>query len=54
MAETIGRVEARIAEGWSDAAIRDDVLEGESATGYVTNGEYARINFVRAVRGRGE
>ncbi len=54
MAETIGRVEARIAEGWNDAAIRDDVLEGESATGYVTNGEYARINFVRAVRGRGE
>ena len=53
MAETIGRVEARIAEGWSDGAIRDDVLGGESVTGYVTSGEYARINFVRAVRAEG-
>jgi glyoxylase-like metal-dependent hydrolase (beta-lactamase superfamily II) len=53
MAETIGRVEGRIAEGWSDRAIRDDVLGGESATGYVTSGEYARVNFVRAVRAEG-
>ena len=50
MAETIGRIEARLAEGWSDAAVRDDVLGREVATGYVTSGEYARINLVRAVR----
>lgn len=53
MADTIGRVEERIAAGWSDRAIRDAVLGGESATGYVTRGEYARINFVRAVRDEG-
>jgi len=50
MAETIGRVEERIGAGWSDRAICDAVLGGESATGFVTRGEYARINFVRAVR----
>ena len=54
MAATIGRVEDRIAAGWSDRAICDEVLGGESATGYVTRGEYARINFVRAVRSEGE
>ena len=53
MAETIGRIEARIAEGWSDAAVRDDVVGREVATGYVTSGEYARINLVRAVRREG-
>lgn len=51
MAETIGRVDARIAAGWSDGAILDDVLGGESATGRFTRGAYARINFVRSVRG---
>jgi len=50
MAETIGRIEARIAEGWSDRAIRREVLGGEQPTGYLTSGEYARLNFVRAVR----
>ena len=53
MAETIGRIEARIAQGWSDPRIRDDVLGPEVATGYVTGGEYARINLVRAVRAEG-
>ncbi|CAA9302231.1 MAG: hypothetical protein AVDCRST_MAG11-916 [uncultured Gemmatimonadaceae bacterium] len=50
MAETIGRIEARLAAGWSAAAVRDEVLGREVATGYVTGGEYARINLVRAVR----
>jgi hypothetical protein len=49
-AETIGRIETRIAEGWSDRAICDDVLEGESVVGRVTGGEYSRTNLVRAVR----
>ena len=53
MAETIGRIDRRIAEGWPDRAIRDDVLGGEVATGYVTSGEYARLNYVRAVREEG-
>jgi glyoxylase-like metal-dependent hydrolase (beta-lactamase superfamily II) len=50
MAETIGRIDALLAAGWSDAAVRDRVLGREVATGYVTSGEYARLNFVRAVR----
>jgi glyoxylase-like metal-dependent hydrolase (beta-lactamase superfamily II) len=53
MAETIGRIEALLAAGWSDAAVRDRVLGREVATGYVTGGEYARLNFVRAVREEG-
>lgn len=53
MAATIGRVEAGIAAGRSDRAICAEVLGGESATGFVTRGEYARVNFVRAVRVEG-
>ena len=53
MAETIGRIAARVDAGWSDAAIRDEVLGPEVATGYVSGGEYARINLVRAVRAEG-
>ena len=48
--ETMGRIEARVAEGWSDRAIRREVLGGEERSAYVSLGEYARMNFVRAVR----
>jgi len=51
--ETIGRIERRIAEGWSDRAIRRDVLGREEPAGYFSRGDYSRINFVRAVRGVG-
>ena len=48
--ETIGAIEAKIDAGWSDAAIRDALLGGESLPGLLSRGEYARINMVRAVR----
>lgn len=50
MEETIAKVERRIADGWSDARIRDEVLGGEEMTGYASFGEYSRLNFVRHVR----
>jgi glyoxylase-like metal-dependent hydrolase (beta-lactamase superfamily II) len=49
--ETIGRIDRRIAEGWSDRAIRQDVLGREEPTGYFSLGEYSRLTFVKAVRG---
>ena len=52
MRETIGAIERRLSEGWSDAAILREVLGGEERSAYVSAGEYARINFVRAVRAR--
>ncbi len=48
--QTIGVIERRIAEGWSDRAIVRDVLGGEELAGYISFGEYARANFVRNVR----
>jgi glyoxylase-like metal-dependent hydrolase (beta-lactamase superfamily II) len=54
MADTIGRIEERLAQGWDDAAVRDEVLGRERATGYVTGGEYSHLNYVRAVRREGE
>lgn len=50
MEETIGAVEALVARGWSDAAIRGELFGRESVDGYLSGMEYARINFVRAVR----
>jgi glyoxylase-like metal-dependent hydrolase (beta-lactamase superfamily II) len=50
MTETIGTIERRIAEGWSNRAIVRGVLGGEALTGWVSQREYARLNFVRAVR----
>jgi glyoxylase-like metal-dependent hydrolase (beta-lactamase superfamily II) len=50
MKDTIGAIERRIDDGWSDRAILNDVLGGEERSGYVSAGEYARMNFVRAVR----
>lgn len=48
--ETIGSVEQRVREGWSDAAIRDAVLGREELTGWLSAGDYSRLNFVRSVR----
>jgi glyoxylase-like metal-dependent hydrolase (beta-lactamase superfamily II) len=48
--ETIGRIDRRVAEGWSDRAIRGDVLGREAMTGYFSRGDYSRLNLVRAVR----
>jgi len=52
MTETIGEIERRVDEGWSDRAILRETLGGEERSAYVSAGEYARMNFVRAVRAR--
>ena len=52
LTETIGTIERRIAEGWSDPTIVRQLLGGEAATGWVSQLEYSRRNFVRAVRKR--
>lgn len=51
LAEMIGRVADAITRGESDDAITRRLLGGEDRTGIVSFGEYANINFVRAVRG---
>jgi ribonuclease/clavin/mitogillin len=48
--DTVGEVERRVDAGYADAAILLHVLEGEESIGYLSQGEYARRNFVRAVR----
>ena len=48
--ETIGEIERRIAQGHSDREILANVLGGEELAGYVSYGDYARRNFVKAVR----
>lgn len=49
---TLGEIERRIAEGWSDRAIVRRVLGGEEMAAVVSFGDYARRNLVRAVRRR--
>ena len=49
---TMGEIERRMDQGWSDRAILNEVLGGEERAGFVSSGEYARMNFVRAVRSR--
>ena len=49
-AELIAAIDARIDQGWEDTAIRDELLGGETLAGRLSRGEYARLNFVRAVR----
>lgn len=49
MEETIGAIEQRACAGWSDRAIRNDVLGPEDATGIASFGDYSRMNFVRTV-----
>ena len=47
---TIERIERRVVQGWSDRAIRRDVLGGEELAGWFSRGDYSRGNFVRSVR----
>lgn len=49
MEEMIHAIEQRAREGWSATAIRDAVLGPEDLTGWVSRGDYARLNFVRSV-----
>jgi glyoxylase-like metal-dependent hydrolase (beta-lactamase superfamily II) len=48
--ETVHAIERRLADGWSDHAVRREVLGREEWAGYVSRGDYSRTNFVRAVR----
>jgi hypothetical protein len=48
--ETLGEIERRVTEGWSDRAIVQRVLGGEEIAAIVSVGDYARRNLVRAVR----
>lgn len=48
--ETIAAIERRIAAGAPDAVIVRELFGGESLPGYLSGGDYSRINFVRAVR----
>jgi glyoxylase-like metal-dependent hydrolase (beta-lactamase superfamily II) len=50
LSETAAEIERRIAAGDSDRAIVRRVLGGEERSALVSRGEYARRNFVRAVR----
>lgn len=52
LAGTIAAIETRITAGWSDRAIRKTLLGGEDPVAYLSFGEYAQMNFVRAVRRR--
>ena len=48
--ETIAAIEAKIAAGWSDAAILRTILGGDEPVAIASRGEYSRMNFVKAVR----
>ena len=50
LGETLGEIERRVTEGWSDRAIVRRVLGGEEIAAVVSLGDYARRNLVRAVR----
>ncbi|MEO9036764.1 MAG: MBL fold metallo-hydrolase [Gemmatimonadaceae bacterium] len=52
LTNTLGEVERRVDEGWSDSAIVDGLLGGKGRADYASRFEYSRRNFVRAVRGR--
>jgi len=52
LADTLGTIERRIAEGWSDSEIVKKMLDGEEIAAVLSRGEYARRNLVRAVRAR--
>jgi glyoxylase-like metal-dependent hydrolase (beta-lactamase superfamily II) len=47
--ETVHAIESRARDGWSDRAIRNDVLGREDGTGIASFGDYSRLNFVRSV-----
>ena len=50
MEDVIGRIEAKLDAGWSDGAILEAVLGGDETVARLSFGEYARRNFVNAVR----
>jgi glyoxylase-like metal-dependent hydrolase (beta-lactamase superfamily II) len=50
LGDTLGEIERRVTEGWSDRAIVQRVLGGEEIAAVVSVGDYARRNLVRAVR----
>lgn len=53
----VAAVERRLAEGWSEGAIADEVLGRERSLRYLSAGEYSHANFVATVaspRGRGQ
>lgn len=50
LGDTLGEIERRVKEGWSDRAIVRRVLGGEEIAAVVSFGDYARRNLVRAVR----
>lgn len=50
LAEMMGRIESLIQAGWSDRAITREVFGREHAVYYLSRGDLARRNFVRAVR----
>lgn len=50
MTNTIGEIERRLAEGWSESETVKRVLGGEEFASLISGGEYARANFVKAVR----
>lgn len=51
--ETIGRIDAHIAAGWSDRAITRAVLGREDLVHHASSGDLSKINFVKAVRRTG-
>lgn len=53
MEDTIGAIDRLIVRGWSDRAIQRAVLGPEELLGYLSGGEYSRLNLVRAVRRSG-
>jgi hypothetical protein len=50
LSDTLGAIERRVAEGWSDRAIVRRLLGGEEMSAVVSRGDYARRNLVKAVR----
>jgi glyoxylase-like metal-dependent hydrolase (beta-lactamase superfamily II) len=48
--DAIAAIQAKIAAGWTDRQILRTVLGGDEMVAILSRGEYARINFVRAVR----
>ncbi|MFI5311675.1 MAG: MBL fold metallo-hydrolase [Gemmatimonadales bacterium] len=50
MEDTVAEIDARITEGWSDAAIVKRVFGHEPLMSYVTGFDYSRRNFVASVR----
>jgi glyoxylase-like metal-dependent hydrolase (beta-lactamase superfamily II) len=48
--ETVGAIERRLAEGWSERAITREILGREPAEFYFSRGRLSKIGFVRGVR----